>query len=167
MNDDIESICSSVKFIGFDFDGVFTDNIVYTSQDGNEYVACWRSDGLGLSKLKKTGIPIWVISTEKNPVVKKRCEKLEINCLQGCDDKLTALERLLKEYDCKLSEAAFVGNDINDVACLENVGLPIVVADAHPDIQHLAKYKTRTLGGKGAVREVCDLISGYHLSDTR
>ena len=60
-----------MKFLALDFDGVLTDNIVYTSEVGIESVACWRSDGLGITKIQKLGIPIWVISSEKNTIVKK------------------------------------------------------------------------------------------------
>ena len=156
---------SAIKFLAFDFDGVFTDNLVYTSEAGEESVACWRSDGLGLSAVKKIGIPVWVISTEKNPVVSKRCQKLGIECIQSCDDKLSVLIKLLDQYQCEIENAVFVGNDINDSECLRKVGLPVIVADSHPDIHHFAHYKTKKDGGKGAVREVCDLIIKYHKSD--
>ena len=158
-------IVQGVKLVVFDFDGVFTDNVVYTTESGVESVACWRSDGLGLAKIKELSIPIWVISTEKNSVVAKRCEKLEINCIHGCDNKLSALLELLEKYQCKLDNSVFVGNDINDLECLKQVGLPIVVADSHPDVCHFALYKTKKMGGKRAVREVCDLISKYHVDE--
>jgi N-acylneuraminate cytidylyltransferase len=122
----------------------------------------FESDGLGLSKIKGQGIPIWVISTEKNPVVVKRCEKLDIDYICGCDDKLSALLGLIDKYQCDIGNTAFVGNDINDMECLEQVGLPIIVADSHPDVCHLGLYKTKRSGGRGAVREVCDLISKYN-----
>lgn len=153
---------STIQFIAFDFDGVFTDNLVYTTETGEETVACWRSDGLGLSKVKKLGIPIWVISSEKNPVVSKRCQKLGIECTQNCDDKLSALIKLLNKHQCNIRDTVFVGNDINDSECLKKVGLPIIVADSHQDIHHLAKYQTEKLGGRGAVREICDLIAMHH-----
>jgi 3-deoxy-D-manno-octulosonate 8-phosphate phosphatase (KDO 8-P phosphatase) len=162
LDHELVSKLRSIKFIALDFDGVFTDNIVYTSENGEESVACWRSDGLGLSKVKNFGIPIWVISTEKNPVVSKRCQKLGIKCIQNCDDKLAVLIKLLDQYQCEIENAIFVGNDINDSECLKKVGLPIIVADSHPDIQHLAHYITKSPGGKGAVREVCDLVMRYN-----
>jgi 3-deoxy-D-manno-octulosonate 8-phosphate phosphatase (KDO 8-P phosphatase) len=103
-----------------------------------------------------------VISTEKNPVVARRCQKLGVNYVQNCDDKLSVLIDLLDKYKCSLKHSAFVGNDINDILCLEKVGLPIIVADSHKDINHTALYRTEKKGGKGAVREVCDLIYKYH-----
>jgi 3-deoxy-D-manno-octulosonate 8-phosphate phosphatase (KDO 8-P phosphatase) len=164
ISNELLALFYKIQFLAFDFDGVFTDNRVYTSETGEESVACWRSDGIGLAGIKKLDIPIWVISSETNPVVAKRCEKLGVNCLQGCDIKITALVKLLVKYKCDIKNAAFTGNDINDADCLENVGLPIVVADAHPDIKHLAVYKTKKPGGKGAVREICDIIIKSHNS---
>lgn len=149
---------SQVKLLVFDFDGVFTDNRVYVSQDGIESVACWRSDGLGLTKIKQLGIPIWVVSTEENPVVQARCKKLKIDCVQSCEDKLTVLRELVQKYNISFKETGYVGNDINDLDCLNEVGLSIVVMDAHPDVVSSARYITINGGGKGAVREICDLI---------
>ena len=88
------------KLIVFDFDGVFTDNRVYVDQNGTESVVCWRSDGLGLSKLRQLGVPVWVISTEKNSVVGARCRKLKIDYIKSCDDKLAAMKQLAQKYNC-------------------------------------------------------------------
>lgn len=148
----------AVRLVVFDFDGVFTDNTVYVSQDGTEMVRCWRSDGLGLAKLKDAGIHAAVVSTETNPVVSARCRKLAIRCVQGCDDKLSAVRTLASEFGITLDEVAFVGNDINDLPSLEAVGLPVAVHDAHADVLAVAAYRTSKPGGRGAVREVCDAI---------
>lgn len=150
---------SRVKLVVFDFDGVFTDNRVFVSEDGKESVACWRSDGLGLSVLENLGILMRVISTEVNPVVSRRCEKLEITCVQACNDKRKALQEIMGAAGIAKDETIYVGNDTNDSGCLEDVGVPVVVADAHPDVLDLARYVTINCGGKGAVREVCDLIT--------
>ena len=147
-----------VRLVAFDFDGVFTDNTVFVFPDGTEAVRCWRSDGLGLKKLASLGIGVIVVSTEQNPIVSVRTQKLGIRCFQGLADKLGALETVLSEANLGLADAAYVGNDINDVRCLQAVGLPIVVEDAHPDVLRYAAYRTRARGGRGAVREVCDLL---------
>lgn len=149
---------ASVKLVVFDFDGVFTDNTVYVSQDGTEAVRCWRSDGLGIERVRHEGVETAIISKETNPVVTARSRKLAMRCIQGCDDKLTALKKLAGELGVTLDRVAFVGNDINDVSCLQAVGLPIVVRDAHPDAIACAQYRTEAPGGRGAVREVCDHI---------
>jgi YrbI family 3-deoxy-D-manno-octulosonate 8-phosphate phosphatase len=148
----------AIRLVVFDFDGVFTDNTVYVFEDGAEAVRCFRSDGIGLRKLERLGIAAVIISTETNPVVSARSRKLGIRCVQGCEDKRTALENIVQEMGLSLTQVAFIGNDINDRSCLACVGLPIVVQDAHPEVISLARYQTRTRGGHGAVREVCDLF---------
>jgi len=100
-----------------------------------------------------------IISGETNPVVTARSRKLAVRCIQGCDDKRAALQAVVGELGLSLSETAFVGNDINDLDCLQAVGLPMVVADAHEDVVPYAVFQTTTRGGHGAVREVCDLIA--------
>ena len=149
----------SVRLVVFDFDGVFTDNTVWTDEAGNEWVRSWRGDGLGLEKLRQAGILAWVLSTEAHPVVSRRCQKLGIPCRQGLVDKQAALEALASEVGVPLADVAYVGNDINDAGCLRAVGLAIVVQDAHPDVLPLARYRTRTAGGFGAVREICEWLS--------
>jgi 3-deoxy-D-manno-octulosonate 8-phosphate phosphatase (KDO 8-P phosphatase) len=158
IESEIKVLICKIRLVAFDFDGVFTDNMVYVMQDGAEAVRCYRGDGIGLQKLKKLGIESVVISTEANPVVSARARKLKIRCFQNCEDKRHTLESFAKEMGISLAEIAFVGNDINDLACLTDVGLPIVVQDAHPDVIPLAAYCTRNRGGHGAVREVCDLF---------
>ena len=154
----LQSQLRAVKLVVFDFDGVFTDNTVHVSQDGVESVSCWRGDGLGLAKLKRAGIHIAIVSTETNPVVSARSRKLDVRCVQGCDDKAAAVRALASEHGITLADVAFVGNDINDLACLQTVGLPIVVHDAHHDVLGAAFHRTTASGGRGAVREVCDAI---------
>ena len=154
----MDEIVGRIRLIAFDFDGVFTDNMVFVMEDGTEAVRCYRSDGIGLQKLKRLGIDTVIISTEANPVVSARARKLKIRCIQDCQDKRTALEEVAKEKNITLQEIAFVGNDINDLACLECVALPIVVQDAYRDVVTTALYQTRRPGGHGAVREICDLF---------
>ena len=152
-------VARSVRLVVFDFDGVFTDNTVWTDDAGNEWVRSWRGDGLGLEKLRKAGIPAWVLSTETHPVVARRCEKLGIPCRQGLADKGAALQTLATEVGVSLDDVAYIGNDVNDAGCLRVVGVPIVVQDAHPDVLPLARYRTRAAGGFGAVREICEWLT--------
>jgi 3-deoxy-D-manno-octulosonate 8-phosphate phosphatase (KDO 8-P phosphatase) len=147
-----------VRLVAFDFDGVFTDNMVYVFADGTESVRCFRSDGIGLAKLKRLGIDTVIISTETNPIVAVRSKKIGIRCVHGCEDKREALDKIIGEKGLSLEQVAYVGNDVNDVPCLSCVGLPIVVQDAHADVLSYALYRTKTPGGHGAVREVCDLF---------
>jgi YrbI family 3-deoxy-D-manno-octulosonate 8-phosphate phosphatase len=146
-----------IKLVVFDFDGVFTDNTVLVFADGTEAVSCWRGDGLGLRELRRFA-EVFVLSTEVNPVVAVRCQKLGMPFTQGCEDKRTTLLDMAQKRGVKLGDVAYVGNDINDLECLEAVGLPIVVSDAHPTVVSAARWRTTLPGGRGAVREVCDMM---------
>ncbi len=145
-----------VRLLVFDFDGVFTDNAVYVDETGRESVRCWRGDGLGLEKLRRLELPVLVLSTEVNPVVAARCRKLRLPCIQGQADKLAALREEAARRGVGLEAIAYAGNDANDAGCLGAVGLPVIVADAHPSVRHLARLVTTQSGGRGAVREICD-----------
>jgi YrbI family 3-deoxy-D-manno-octulosonate 8-phosphate phosphatase len=147
-----------IDLVVFDFDGVFTDNRVLVSSDGRETVVCDRGDGHGISRLQRLGIPLVVISTETDPVVAARCQKLELECLQGVDDKLAALLRLAHDRGAALSNTVYVGNDINDLSCLKAVGCAVVPDDAHADVRPHAHVVLTCAGGRGAVRELCDAI---------
>lgn len=149
---------ANVKLLVLDFDGVLTDNRVWVDQDGRESVACNRSDGWGIARLREAGVQLLVLSTEQNPVVAARCRKLKVECIQGCDDKRTRLEQLLEERGLSASQVAYVGNDVNDLACMESVGVAIAVADAESAVRAIASLVTARRGGHGAVREVCDWI---------
>lgn len=154
MND----LLRSIRFVVFDFDGVFTNNKVIVSEDGKESVVCDRSDGLGLNMLRSLGIGMAIVSTEVNPVVAARAKKLKLECFHGCEEKHDTVTQLLKEKGIPFSQAAYVGNDINDLSCLNAVGLPVAVADAYPGVLAVAKVVLERNGGEGAVREFCELL---------
>ncbi len=154
----LERVLREIRLMVFDFDGVFTDNRVLVGEDGSEYVFCNRADGLGLANLRQNGIDCIVLSTETNPVVARRCEKLKLECFQGCADKGKVLEGILRRKKIDSARVGYVGNDINDLDCMKNVGVAICVADAAPEIRALAHWITSRRGGEGAVREICDLV---------
>ena len=147
-----------VRALILDFDGVLTDNTVTVTSDGIESVTCWRGDGIGTAAVQSAGIPVVVLSKERDSVVAVRCHKLGLPYHQGVDDKLPRLIEILADIGVDADEAAYVGNDTNDLECLDHVGMPIVVADAHPATFAAARYVTQASGGRGAVREVCDRI---------
>ena len=153
-----ERIVSKIKLAIFDFDGVFTDNRVLVFQDGLEAVFCSRADGIGLSRLKRAGCKTLVLSSEINPVVKARCRKLNLECIQSRDDKAAALKKVARRNRIALKEIAFFGNDINDLSCMNIVGFPACVSDAYPEVIKTSKYTTKAKGGHGAVREFCDFL---------
>jgi N-acylneuraminate cytidylyltransferase len=147
-----------VTALALDFDGVFTDDGVLVMQDGQEGVICSRSDGMGIARLKKTGLPVCVFSSETNPVVQARCAKLSIPCRQGLGDKAAALQAWLDELRLDPAGVVYLGNDINDLGCLALVGCPAAVADAHPQALAAAQLVLERPGGRGAIRELCELI---------
>ena len=149
---------ATVRLLVLDFDGVMTDNRVLVDQSGTEAVYCHRGDGWGIAQLAAAGVEVVVLSTEKNPVVGARCQKLGIEYVQGLDDKLTALKKMVQQRSILPTQVAYMGNDINDLDCMQWVGMPIAVADAVAEVKEISTVVTYREGGRGAVREVCDLI---------
>lgn len=149
---------ASVELIAFDFDGVFTDNMVYVTQGGIESVRCWRSDGLGLARLRSVGVQAFIISTEANPVVTARAKKLKLPCKQDVEDKAKTILDTCRDLGIAPGQTMFVGNDINDIPAFQSIGVPVAVADAYPEVDPYVIYRTNKPGGYGAVREICDLV---------
>ena len=141
-----------------DFDGVFTANTVYLSEDGVESVRCSRGDGMGISLLRQTGLPMLILSTETNKVVAARANKLRLPVLHGRTDKLSDLQQWADDAGVALSETVYIGNDVNDVECLRAVGFAVVPADAHPSAVAVADLQLSCDGGNGAVRELADML---------
>jgi YrbI family 3-deoxy-D-manno-octulosonate 8-phosphate phosphatase len=141
-----------------DFDGVLTDDRVITDEHGTEAVVSSRGDGLGLERLRAAGLRILVLSKERNRVVAARCEKLQVEVVQGIDDKVTVLEGWASDHGVDLAEVAYVGNDVNDLACMAIVGQSFAPSDAHPDVLRAADVVLGRPGGRGAVRELADLL---------
>lgn len=147
-----------IRLLILDFDGVITDNRVWTDQDGRESVASNRSDSEGLSRLREAGVEAIVISKETNPVIAARCQKLKLPFVQGIQEKRSALSQLLKERNMDPTQAVYLGNDTNDLTCFPLVGWAVAVADAHSSVVQAADFILTQPGGHGAVRELCDLI---------
>ncbi|MGZ4383198.1 MAG: KdsC family phosphatase [Gaiellaceae bacterium] len=154
----LEPALARLRLAVFDFDGVFTDNRVWTNQHGEESVACSRSDGLGLRRLDEVGVGYLIVSTEANPVVAARARKLGAECFNDAADKLAIVIEQAERLEVGLDEVAYVGNDVNDVHCLKAVGLPVVPADAWPEVVPLARWVLTRKGGEGCVREFCDEV---------
>lgn len=149
---------SQPALLVLDFDGVLTDDRVFVDQDGREMIACTRGDGMGTTLLVRAGFPVLVLSTEENPVVSARCRKLKIECIQGVADKTSALRSLLEERKTRPANVVYVGNDINDLGCVRLVGVGLAVSNAHPLLKREARGVLSYPGGRGAVREVCEMI---------
>lgn len=152
---------AKVSALVMDFDGVFTDNKVIVFQDGSEAVVCDRGDGWGIGQLKKTGLPLLILSTEANPVVRARADKLGLLCLQNIRDKWSALEVWLQEKSIDPAQVVYLGNDANDLPCMTRVGCAVAPADAHPSARDVAHIILEHRGGDGAIRELCDLLLAH------
>ena len=150
---------NSFKLLVYDFDGVMTDNKVYVDQNGNEMVQVSRADGLGIAEIRKLGIQQIILSTETNPVVSARAEKLDLFCLQGIDDKAQGLIDYCKNHHLGLSDVAYVGNDINDLEVMKLVGTTFCPADAHTSIKEISQYILESKGGDGVAREIFDKLT--------
>jgi YrbI family 3-deoxy-D-manno-octulosonate 8-phosphate phosphatase len=143
-----------VGLVIYDFDGVMTDNTAVVFQDGMEAVVVNRSDGLGVSRLKKMGVEQMILSTETNPVVQARAAKLGIVAVHACEDKGRKVREIAKEKSVSLDKIMYVGNDVNDLEAMKIVGLAIAPADACPEVLEVARYVTKAVGGRGVVREI-------------
>ncbi len=154
----IKAYLNNIKALILDFDGVLTDNNVYVDKNGIESVKCSRSDGIGIKLLQEAGIKCVVLSSEPNEIVSKRCKKLGLEVFHGLNSKTEKLNEWLHNNKINIEHTCYIGNDINDIDVMQNVSISVAVADAHPDVLKIANIITIKEGGKGAVREICDLI---------
>ena len=154
-----------IKIVFFDFDGVFTNNYVYVTETGIESARCSRLDGIGLKLLQNLGIVAHIISSEPNPIVAHRAQKLQIACDYNVICKVEKAKKVLTSHGLTFAESAFVGNDVNDIPLIEKVKLSIAVADAWPEVFKHVDAVTSRVGGDGAVREVCEIISQEKAND--
>lgn len=149
---------NNVEAFFFDFDGVLTDNFVYTDESGLESVKCSRSDGLGFELLKKINKNIYIVSTEKNKVVKARAKKIDIPVLQNLKKKNESISMIAKKNNLSLKNSVYIGNDINDFNAMLLCGLKFCPCDSHKEIIRIADIVLKTKGGNGIVRELLEDI---------
>lgn len=147
-----------VSLVVFDFDGVMTDDRVWVNQDGVEFVAANRGDGMGVELLLKAGFKSVIISTEPNPAVAARAKKIGLPYFHDISDKASVLTRYLKKESISPAETVYVGNDINDLPCFPIAAYAVVTADAHEKARREADLILTRSGGHGAVREICDIL---------
>jgi len=149
-----------IELIICDFDGVLTDNRVWTDQDGREMVAAFRSDSFRIGELREKGMDVMILSSEVNHAVTARAKKMGVEAVHGIglQDKGRALRQVLEQKNVKAENVVYVGNDLNDLPCFEIAGWSVAVADAYPEVMRAADYVLSRPGGYGALRELCDLI---------
>lgn len=156
---------NQVDAIVFDCDGVLTNNLVHLSQDGIEMVTFNRSDGIGFDALRKINKPTFILSSEKNPVVTTRAKKLKIEAIQGAENKVEALEKLIALHGFALNRILYIGNDINDYAVMQNVGYTACPSDSHHSIKKISDIHLKLSGGQGIVRELLEEVFNLDLQE--
>ena len=142
----------------FDFDGVLTNNLVQIDENGKESVSCRRADGLAFDVLSKLNKSVYILSTEKNPVVLARAKKLKVKVLQGIKNKADTLSILSESKEYDLSRILYVGNDLNDFHAMKICGYSACPIDSHIKIKELSNIVLHTRGGEGVVRELLEEI---------
>ena len=147
---------SKLKLIVLDFDGVLTNNKVLLNNKGEEFVSCSRADGIAFDALKVLKVQTIILSTEKNKVVSSRAKKLQVECIQGIENKKDKLMELIKKYKLDKDEILYVGNDINDISAMSLCELTFCPSDSHEAVKNIAKVVLRTKGGEGVIREILE-----------
>lgn len=154
------SMPETIKLIILDFDGVVTNNLVITDQDGKESVLASRSDSMHIKALQEKGIEVMILSSEPNEVVQARARKMGVEAIHGVgmQAKGRMMREILEKKNVKAEDVIYVGNDLNDLPCFEIAGWSVAVADAYPEVIRAADYVLTKNGGQGAIRELCELI---------
>lgn len=158
---DILQRAESVKLVIFDVDGVLTDGSLFIGDDGQEYKAFNSKDGHGMRMLQDSGVTVGIITGRSSQVVQHRMQSLGIEqVFQGRVHKVPAYEELLATLQLDATQVAYVGDDVVDLGVMKRVGLAIAVQDSHPLVKQHAHWITEHGGGRGAARDVCELIMG-------
>jgi YrbI family 3-deoxy-D-manno-octulosonate 8-phosphate phosphatase len=149
------------KIIFTDFDGCLTDDRVWLNQDGEEFIAANRKDGMASQKLAAIGINVVISSSEKNLVVSARGKKMGVEVLQGLSDKAVELEIYLKSKRLNWSDVWYIGNDVNDLGAIHKAALSICPSDAVKQVKKVIDYKLKTKGGYGIIAEIAEILGAY------
>jgi len=159
MDNTLQEKLRRIKLVVMDVDGTLTDGKVYYSKDGEELKAFNIRDGMGIELLHHYGIATCIITTETSQIVTSRASKLRIeHVILGSKNKLKDLENLCSELNISLDEVAFIGDDINDIEAIENVGFSACPSDAIKYVKEKVDYISSKEGGAGAVREIIEMI---------
>ncbi len=156
---DILIKAARIRLVIFDVDGVLTDGSLYLGNNGEELKAFNIKDGLGMKMLLNSGVEIGIITARSSALVSRRMESLGItHVYQGRQEKLPAYEELMQKLGLDDAQAAYVGDDLIDLPLMRRTGLAVAVGDAHALVRQHAHWQTPSPGGRGAAREVCELI---------
>ncbi len=159
MNNSILQIAKDIRLLILDVDGVLTDGAIVLDNEGNEIKSFHVRDGHGIKLLIRHGIEVAIITGRFSRVVQRRAQELGIReVYQRCYDKVRAYEKIKENLSVKDNEIAYMGDDIVDIPVMRRVGLPVAVADANEDAKRYASFITKNRGGRGAVRELAEII---------
>ncbi len=148
-----------ILLLATDVDGTLTDGGMYYSSSGQIGKKFHVRDGLGAQLLQAAGIEVAFVSADSSPVIEQRAARLGINhCFSGVKDKVRVIDRLCAEVGLSVGEVAFLGDDIQDLAVMQYVGLSAAVGDAHHLVKDAAKYTCKNSGGQGAFREFAEYL---------
>lgn len=155
----VYDLASNIKLLIFDVDGVLTDGSLFLGDDGQEYKAFNSLDGHGIKMLRNSGVDIAIITGRTSNVVVHRARNLGITHLyQGIHDKLEAFQHLTEKLSLRFEQCAFMGDDVVDLPAMRRCGLALTVPQAPDMVKQHAHYVSVREGGRGAAREVCELI---------
>jgi YrbI family 3-deoxy-D-manno-octulosonate 8-phosphate phosphatase len=164
---ELKSIAAGIRYFFADVDGTLTDGCTYYSARGEEMKKFNHIDGTGFFLLKKTGIVAGIITGENTEIVTRRAEKLQLqHCFLGIRDKLAYIKEFAQKANCNLSNIAFIGDDINDLALLKSVGLSFAPSDARQEIKTIVDICCISAGGSGAFREAVEKLLYLKFSTT-
>ncbi len=157
--DEVIQKAKQLKLLILDVDGVLTDGRLFFDKNGDEYKCFHARDGHGIKLLRQTGVEVAVISGRKSQSVALRMKNLGVEYVyQGHENKIAAFNEIIQTMGIKPEQAAHMGDDLLDLPIMVRVGLSIAVNDANDSVKDYADWCTKTSGGLGAVREVCDFI---------
>jgi 3-deoxy-D-manno-octulosonate 8-phosphate phosphatase (KDO 8-P phosphatase) len=157
--DPVTERARAVRLAIFDVDGVMTDGTIYIGAQGEAFKAFNILDGHGLKMLESSGVATAIISGRSSEAVARRAAELGIaHVVQGSPDKSASFDKLLASLGVQPAACAFVGDDLPDLPVMRRCGFAVAVANAHDAVKSEAHYVTRAGGGRGAVREFCDLV---------
>ena len=150
----------NIQLVALDMDGTLTDGSINISSEGELFKRFNAKDGLGITTAVRHGLRVAVITGRKGAIVQRRAEELGIaeDVLSGISAKKQALQALAEKYNLSLDEIAFMGDDLNDLSALQAAGLSAAPADAAEDVKQKADFIAPHKGGKGAVRDLLELI---------
>ncbi|WJG08863.1 3-deoxy-manno-octulosonate-8-phosphatase KdsC [Aliiglaciecola sp. LCG003] len=150
---------SKVKLLVCDVDGVFSDGNIYMGNSGEELKAFNTLDGYGIKAMLKTGVEVAIVTGRESAIVETRMSALGVSLIvQGEENKKSAVKKMISHLGIKKENVASIGDDVGDIGMFQESNVAFSVPNGHPYVRQQAEYVTRTYGGAGAVREVCDLI---------